>query len=235
MRGGSCCVAGTIAAPVRVTKIVATGIVTSSSRLDRHERGSGDDHVTAPIRRTVRGRQAETVQKLMDAAIADLAEMPYSEVSSRTIAKRADVSIATFYTYFSSKDHLLAVVFRDRMNEAIAQDISAGANARERIELAMGNIVSTAFTDQGLQRAWTVALLADDPDVKLLQQEYAAKFGAYLLEALGDEAGQVAREGILLVVAGGLLAAGQDVLSFADLPRLLGEITEALVKGSPAV
>jgi AcrR family transcriptional regulator len=56
-------------------------------------------------------RQEETIRKVLDAAVELLRETSYSDLTMRMVAARAGVSPATAYTYFRSKNALIAEVY----------------------------------------------------------------------------------------------------------------------------
>ena len=67
-------------------------------------------------RRRVTTKQAEVVQRLVDAAADEARERGYEGMTVRSASRRAGVAPATAYTYFASKDHLLAEVLWRRFD-----------------------------------------------------------------------------------------------------------------------
>ena len=67
-------------------------------------------------RRDLGGRQSERVDALVDAALAELRARGYEGLTVRNAARRAGVGAATAYTWFGSKDHLVAEVFWRRLD-----------------------------------------------------------------------------------------------------------------------
>ncbi|WP_280504024.1 TetR family transcriptional regulator [Nocardia farcinica] len=66
-------------------------------------------------RRRLSGKQADTVDRLTRAALAVLGREGYSGMTIRIVAAEAGVGAATAYTYFSSKEHLVAEIFWRRL------------------------------------------------------------------------------------------------------------------------
>ena len=62
-------------------------------------------------------RQEETFRKVLDAGMAMLRESSYAELTVRAVAARAKVAPATAYTYFSSKNHLIAEIYLDLVRQ----------------------------------------------------------------------------------------------------------------------
>ena len=62
-------------------------------------------------------RQEETFRKVLTAGVEMLRESSYADLTVRAVAARAKVAPATAYTYFSSKNHLIAEVYLDLMRQ----------------------------------------------------------------------------------------------------------------------
>jgi len=77
-------------------------------------------------------RSEETRQKILDAGLALFEEEGYQATSSKKIAKRAGVSIGSFYSYFQDKKHLLMEILACKV-EGIEE---LGQNIIESPELA---------------------------------------------------------------------------------------------------
>ena len=86
-----------------------------------------DTAVLEATRRHLTQRQAELVQRLCAATVEEGAGSGYEGLTVRAVARRAGVAPATAYTYFSSKDHLLAEVLWRRFQDLalVAPDPSA--------------------------------------------------------------------------------------------------------------
>ncbi|MCA9208645.1 MAG: TetR family transcriptional regulator, partial [Planctomycetales bacterium] len=61
-----------------------------------------------PYRRVI---GVDFAANLVEAAVGELAASGYSALTVRNVAKRAGVAPATAYTYFASKEHLIAEVY----------------------------------------------------------------------------------------------------------------------------
>src|SRR5262249_58156180 len=62
-------------------------------------------------------RQEETFRKVLAAGVEMLRETSYADLTVRAVAARAKVAPATAYTYFSSKNHLIAEVYLDLVRQ----------------------------------------------------------------------------------------------------------------------
>ena len=78
-------------------------------------------------RRHLSDRQARTVERLTEAAVDELREVGYPGLTVRAVARRAGVAPATAYTYFASKEHLVAEVFWRRLDGQQRPRPSTGA------------------------------------------------------------------------------------------------------------
>ncbi len=66
-------------------------------------------------RRRLTEKQADTVDRLTRAALEVLSRQGFAGLTVRMVAAAAGVGTATAYTYFSSKEHLVAEVFWRRL------------------------------------------------------------------------------------------------------------------------
>ena len=188
--------------------------------------------VDAP-RRVLTDRQARTVQGLTDAAVVELTEAGYSGLSVRNVAKRAGVAPATAYTYFASKEHLVAEVFwrRFRSQEPPAPDAN-GADDRTRAEQVVAVLEGFALVvaaESELAAACTIAVLADDPDVRHLREQIGTELHRRLNTALGPEADPAVIATLRYATAGALLQVGTGHLTYDDVPAVLARIVDTVL------
>jgi AcrR family transcriptional regulator len=178
-----------------------------------------------PGRRHLSERQAEVMERLLVAAADEAEERPYSDISVRTIAKRAGLAPATAYTYFSGKDHLLAEVLWRRM-QASPSLVDLTLPLPDRVA---DTVRSMGFGAMGSPAVavCTTALLGDGPDVKRVRSRLGAEIGRRLEAALdGVAAADPAVVNVLQVTyTGALLSAGMGHLAFDAVPALMAEAT----------
>lgn len=181
-----------------------------------------------PVRRIVDGRRADTVQRLLTAAIEEVRAVSYNDLTIRSVAKRADVSPATAYTYFSSKEHLICAILWSQLQNVPASPVRARRSPSAALADAVRGITEVFTKEPELSRACTTALLTDDPEVRRLRDQ----IGTELLRRVGDAIGPMsptARETFTMALIGALVLAGSGYLPFEDLPRKLGKITDLLL------
>jgi AcrR family transcriptional regulator len=171
-----------------------------------------------PYRPTAKteARRAETRERIVRAAIDQLAEGGYASASVQAVAARAGVATGSVYRHFPSKSKLFAEVFRRasaRELEVVADTAADdGRPARERIAAA-----AEAFARRALASpARAYALLAEPVDPSVEAERLAFRRGYRDVFAKTIEAG----------VASGELPP-QDAQTVAA--ALVGALGEALV------
>jgi AcrR family transcriptional regulator len=174
-----------------------------------------------PTRRRLTDRQADTVQKLVDAVVVEVREQGYDGTTVRGVARRAGVAPATAYTYFASKDHLFAEVWWRRLR-ALPQSTDATATIRD--------ICLLVADEPELSAACTTAMLAGDPDVAHLRLRVGGEIHARLIEALGPKASDTAVHALEFALSGALLQAGMGHLDYADLATELGDVAALVLR-----
>ncbi|MGW0044863.1 TetR/AcrR family transcriptional regulator [Rhodococcus sp. NPDC003348] len=167
-------------------------------------------------RRRLTPKQADTVDRLCVAAVDVLREEDFAGLTVRTVAARAGVGPATAYTYFSSKEHLVAEVFWRRLSQSPRPETN-GHDRTGRVVAVLRDIALLLADEPGLSAAVTNALLGSDPDVEHLRLRIGIEIRDRLVEALGEDADPDVLETLELLYAGALLRAGMGYGSYADL------------------
>jgi AcrR family transcriptional regulator len=147
----------------------------------------------------------------------------------RGVARRAGVAPATAYTYFTSKEHLVTEVFWRRLAALPPPAYDADAPTAARAATALADMALVVADEPELAAACSVAMLAADPDVKLLRDRIGAAMRRRLVSALGDDPDPTALRILELAISGALIQAGTGHLTYAELPRLLADVAEAVV------
>jgi AcrR family transcriptional regulator len=143
-----------------------------------------------PYRETerTRARAADARERIVHAAVDQLAEGGYASATVSAVARRAGVATGSVYRHFPSKTELFAEVFRraaQREVDAVAAAASAGASLDARVAGAVEVFVRRALAAP--QRAY--ALLAEpvDPAIEaerlIFRRAYADVFAAALRDA----------------------------------------------------
>ncbi|KAA0022909.1 TetR/AcrR family transcriptional regulator [Antrihabitans cavernicola] len=171
-------------------------------------------------RRRLSKKQAETVDRLTRAGIEVLREREFSGLTIREVASRAGVGPATAYTYFSSKEHLVAEIFWRRL-QAEPAPIDAGLDRTARVLKVLRSIALLVAGEPEVSGAVTNALLGTDPDVEHLRGRIGREIRQRLAGALGPDADEDVLETLEMIYAGALLRAGMGYDSYANIAEKL--------------
>ena len=192
--------------------------------------GVSDPGAAGAGRRRPRPRD-ERIGALVAAALDELLEHGYDGLTVRNAARRAGLAPATAYTYFGSKDHLVAEVFWRRLQTLERSPVDGRHRARTRVTTALRALALLIADEPELAAASTTAILAPDPDVQRLRNRIGAAFNEHLAAALGDDADPAVLRALNLALAGALLQAGMGYFSYADLADRMDEVAELLLGG----
>jgi len=185
---------------------------------------------TEAPRRLLRERQAQVVQGLTDAAIEQIRAGGYSGLTVRNVAARAGVAPATAYTYFASKDHLIAEAFWRRIRALPPLRIDSRRTPVNRVKAALADLTAFLADEPELAAASTTAMLASDPDVKHIRDRVGAEVRRRLELALGDDDGAAILMALELTVGGAMIRAGMGHLDYAELPERVAEVAGLLLE-----
>jgi AcrR family transcriptional regulator len=181
-------------------------------------------------RRDLGGRQADRVDALVAAALEELRAHGYDGLTVRNAARRAGVAAATAYTYFGSKDHLVAEVFWRRVDALPEPEVDGRRRPVDRVAEALRELALLVNDEPELAAASTTAILAKDADVQRLRDRIGAAFNSRLQAALGPDHDPAVLRALNLALAGALLQAGMGYFGYADLADRMREVA-ALVLG----
>lgn len=188
--------------------------------------------VTEPTRRTLSVRQAQTVLGLTAAAVDEVRVIGYAGLTVRGVAKRAGVAAATAYTYFTSKEHLVTEVFWRRLEALPETPLDRRRSATARVSATLSDFALLVADEPELAAACSIAMLAPDPDVKLLRDRIGVEMHRRLRLAVGDDADPAVLRSIELAITGALVQAGMGHLPYHDLPDRLTEAAALLLAGA---
>ncbi|MFD0363833.1 TetR/AcrR family transcriptional regulator [Nocardia sp. GCM10030253] len=176
----------------------------------------GESIILEATRRRLTEKQADTVDKLTRAAVEVLAREGFAGMTIRMVAAAAGVGTATAYTYFSSKEHLVAEIFWRRLVSG-SSPVSEDPDPTVRVVAELRNIALLVADEQELSGAVTSALLGRDPDVAHLRARIGAEIRKRLMRALGPDADPDVVESLELLYAGALVRAGMGYASYSEI------------------
>ncbi|HKV22223.1 MAG TPA: TetR/AcrR family transcriptional regulator, partial [Mycobacterium sp.] len=114
-------------------------------------------------------RQEETFRRVLAAGVEMLRESSYADLTVRAVAARAKVAPATAYTYFSSKNHLIAEVYLDLMRQVpYFTDVNDSTTAR--VEKALRAMTLMIADEPEVAAACTTALLSSSDAATTLRK-----------------------------------------------------------------
>lgn len=147
-----------------------------------------------PTERTER-RKAEARERIVAAALAQLAEGGYASASIQAVAARAGVATGTVYRHFDSKSDLFTEVFRRASQREFevfaAATADDGRNATERVAAAVEAFARRALTAP--TRAYALIAEPVDPAVEAERLIFRRGYRDVLVEVLdqGVERGEL--------------------------------------------
>ncbi|WP_107656540.1 TetR family transcriptional regulator [Nocardia suismassiliense] len=175
-----------------------------------------DPVIVEATRRRLSGKQADTVDKLTKSAVEVLAREGFAGMTIRLVAAAAGVGTATAYTYFSSKEHLVAEIFWRRLVSA-PSPASQDPDPTVRVVAELRDIAMLVADEQELSGAVTSALLGRDPDVVHLRGRIGTEIRKRIMRALGPDADPDVVESLELLYAGALVRAGMGYASYSEI------------------
>lgn len=149
----------------------------------------------------------------------------------REVARRAGLAPATAYTYFSSKEHLVAELFWRLVSGVPPYQISPRSRPAGRAAAALSSVADLIATEPQLARACTQSLLVDDPDVRRLRDQIGDEWSRRVAGAVGGEAPPEQISVLLWAWSGVLVAAAMGHLHYGDL-RSHTEVAAEVILGT---
>jgi AcrR family transcriptional regulator len=184
-------------------------------------------------RRRLTARQAAVVGQLVEAAADQARQNGYEGLTVRNVARRAGVAPATAYTYFASKDHLLAEVLWRRLKALPVPDAAGDDSPAEKVTAELRMLGLFVADDPRLAAACTTALLGSGPEVRALRVLFGTALHDRLANALGDAADAAVVRSLELAYSGAMLWAGMGHIHFEDVPQALADAARLVLGGSP--
>lgn len=178
------------------------------------------DPVLESTRRRLTAKQADTVDRLGRAAVEILRKQGFAGLTVRRVAAEAGVGAATAYTYFSSKEHLVAEVFWRRLAASRFAAHESG-DPVGRVTEVLRHIALLVAGEPEFAGAVTTALLGKDPDVEVLRQRIGRDIRDRLAAALGPDTDPDVIDSLEMLYSGALVRVGMGYASYADVAQRL--------------
>jgi AcrR family transcriptional regulator len=169
-------------------------------------------------------RQEETFRKVLAAGVEMLRESSYADLTVRAVAARAKVAPATAYTYFSSKNHLIAEVYLDLMRQVL-YFTDVNDTRLTRVEKTLRSMALMVADDPEVAAACTTALLSgNDPAVRSVRDRIGAEIHRRLRSAMGPEADARTLSALEMTFFGALVNAGSGAFTYHQIADRLSYV-----------
>ncbi|GAC1400206.1 MAG: TetR/AcrR family transcriptional regulator [Mycobacterium sp.] len=187
------------------------------------------DPVLESTRRRLTAKQADTVDRLGRAAVDILSREGFAGLTVRRVAAEAGVGAATAYTYFSSKEHLVAEVFWRRLAGSPPASHDSEDPAARVIDVLRD--ISLLVADQpGFACAVTSALVGRDPDVEVLRLRIGHDIRDRLAAALGPGIDPDIIDSLEMLYSGALVRAGMGYASYTEIAERLEKSARLMLR-----
>ncbi|WP_425488924.1 TetR/AcrR family transcriptional regulator [Mycobacterium vicinigordonae] len=178
-------------------------------------------------------RQEETFRKVLAAAMETMRENSFADLTVRMVAARAKVAPATAYTYFSSKNHLIAEVYLDLVRQ-VPYFTDVNDPMRTRVEQALRHLALVVADEPEVGAACTAALLGGgtDPAVRAVRDRIGAEIHRRIASAIGPgaEAGTVSA--LQMAFFGALVQAGSGEITYHEIADRLAGVVNLILTGA---
>lgn len=182
--------------------------------------GAGAESGDTPRNR----RQEETFRKVLTAGIQMLRESSYADLTVRAVAARAKVAPATAYTYFSSKNHLIAEVYLDLMKQ-VPYFTDVNEPMPVRVEQALRAMALTVADEPEVAAACTTALLTGtDPTVRKVCDRIGGEIHRRIRSAVGPDADPRVVSALEMTFFGALVNAGSGAFTYHQIADRLSYV-----------
>ena len=181
---------------------------------------------TGPARDVPRNRrQEETFRKVLAAGFETLREKSYADLTVRAVAARAKVSPATAYTYFSSKNHLIAEVYLDLVRQ-VPYFTDVNEPMRTRVDKSLRQLALVVADEPEVAAACTTALLSGgaDPAVRSARDHIGGEIHRRITSAIGPDADPLTISALEMTFFGALVNAASGAYTYHEIADRLGYV-----------
>jgi len=168
-------------------------------------------------------RQEETFRKVLAAGVELLRERSYADLTVRAVAARAKVAPATAYTYFSSKNHLIAEVYLDLVRQ-VPYFTDVNEPMLTRVDSALRHLALVVADEPEVAAACTTALLGGggDPAVRSARDRIGAEIHRRITSAIGPDADPRKVSVLEMAFFGALVNAASGAYTYHQITDHLG-------------
>lgn len=162
-------------------------------------------------------RQEETFRKVLTAGVEMLRESSYADLTVRAVAARAKVAPATAYTYFSSKNHLIAEVYLDLIRQ-VPYFTDVNDSRLTRVDKALRSMALMLADEPEVAAACTTALLSNsDTAVRTVRERIGAEIHKRITSAIGPGHDPRIVSALEMTFFGALVNAGSGAFTYHQI------------------
>ena len=176
-------------------------------------------------------RQEETIRKVLDAAVELLRETSYSALTMRMVAARAGVAPATAYTYFRSKNALIAEVYL-RLVREVPLFTDVNQTTQQRVTAQLRELSLLVADEPELAAAATTALMGNEPEVRGIRDKIGMEVHRRIASALGPGAWPEVLATLELIFYGALVHAGTRSATYYQMADRLDSVIALIMGGA---
>jgi len=175
-------------------------------------------------------RQEETFRRVLAAGVEMLRESSYADLTVRAVAARAKVAPATAYTYFSSKNHLIAEVYLDLVKQ-VPYFTDVNDSMTTRVDKAVRALTLVVADEPEVAAACTTALLGggSDPAVRTVRDRIGAEIHKRIRSAVGPDADPRIVSALEMTFFGALVNAGSGAFTYHQIADRLTYVVGLLL------
>jgi AcrR family transcriptional regulator len=193
-----------------------------------------ESQADSPTGETLRNRrQEETFRKVLRAGIETLREKSYADLTVRAVAARAKVAPATAYTYFSSKNHLIAEVYLDLVRK-VPYFTDVNDPMPVRVDRTLRHLALVVADEPEIGAACTTALLggSGDPAVRAARDRIGAEIHRRIASAIGPGANPATVAALEMAFFGALVQAGSGEFTYRGITDRLAYVVGLILTGA---
>jgi AcrR family transcriptional regulator len=178
-------------------------------------------------------RQEETFRKVLLAGMETLRENSYADLTVRMVAARAKVAPATAYTYFSSKNHLIAEVYLDLVRQ-VPYFTDVNDPMPTRVHQVLRHLALVVADEPEVGAACTAALLGggSDPAVRDARDRIGAEIHRRITSAIGPGADPSTVSALEMAFFGALVQAGSGESTYHKIADRLADVVRLILAGA---
>lgn len=174
-------------------------------------------------------RQEETFRKVLAAGLEALRESSYADLTVRAVAARAKVAPATAYTYFSSKNHLIAEIYLDLVQK-VDYFTDVNDSTVDRVEKTLRAMALTLADEPDVAAACTTALLSgNDAAVRRVRDRIGSEIHRRIRAAVGPDGDPRTLAALEMTFFGALVNAGSGAYTYHQIADRLSYVVGLIV------